>query len=149
MPFIPGVSVQFSSVAWSCPTLCDPMDCSTPSFPVHHQSQSLLKLMSIKLVMPSHHLILCYPFLLVPSIFPSIRVFSNESVLCIRWPKYWNFSYSISSSNEYSGLISFRMDWFELLAVQGTLKSLLQHYNSKVSQKEKHQYSILTHIYGI
>ena len=103
-------SVQFSSVAWSCPTLCDPMVCSTPSFPVHHQSQSLLKLMSIKLVMPSHHLILCYPLLLLPSIFPSIRVFSNESVLRIRWPKYWNFSYSISSSNEYSGLISFRMD---------------------------------------
>jgi len=126
-------SVQFSSIAWSCPTLCDPMDCSTPSFPVHHQSQSLLKLMSIKLVMPSHHLILCYPLLLLPSIFPSIRVFSNESVLRIRWPKYWNFSYSISSSNEYSGLISFRMDWFDLLAVQGTLKSLLQHYNSKAS----------------
>ena len=138
-------SVQFSSIAWSCPTLCDPMDCSTPSFPVHHQSQSLLKLMSIKLVMPSHHLILCYPLLLLPSIFSSIRVFSNESVLRIRWPKYWNFSYSISSSNEYSGLISFRMDWFDLLAVQGTLKSLLQHYNSKASVLQRSTSPSLNH----
>ena len=88
-------------------------------------SQSLLKLMSIKLVMPSNHLILCCPLLLLPSIFPSIRVFSNESVLRIRWPKYWSFSFSISPSNEYSGLISFKMDWLHLLAVQGTLKSLL------------------------
>ena len=89
--------------------------------------------MSIELVMPSNHLILCHPFLLPPSIFPSIRVFSNESVFCIRWPKYWNFSFSISPSNEYSGLISFRMDWSDLLAVQGTLKSLLQHHSSKAS----------------
>ena len=96
-------------------------------------SQSPPKLMSIELVMPSNHLILCPPLLLLPSIFPSIRVFSNESVLCIRWPKYWSFSFSISPSNEYSGLISFRMDWLDLLAVQGTLKSLLQHYNSKAS----------------
>ena len=96
-------------------------------------SQSLLKLMYIKLVMPSIHLILCYPLLLLPSIFPSIRVFSNESVLCIRWPKYWSFSFSISPSNEYSGLISFRMDWLYLLEVQGTLKSLLQHHSSKGS----------------
>ena len=95
-------------------------------------SQSLLKLMSIEFVMPSNHLILCCP-LLPPSIFPSIRVFSNESVLCIRWPKYWSFSFSISPSNEYSGLISFRMDWLDLLAVQGTLKSLLQHHSSKAS----------------
>ena len=93
-------------------------------------SLSLLKLMSVELVMPSNHLILCHP-LLLPSIFPSIRVFSNESVLYIRWPKYWSFSFSKSSSNEYSGLISFRMDWLELLAVQGTLKSLLQHHSSK------------------
>ena len=93
-------------------------------------SQSLLKLMSIELVMPSNHLILCLP-LLPPSIFPSIRVFSNESVLCIRWPKYWSFSFKISPSNEYSGLISFRMDWLDLLAVQGTLKSLLQHHSSR------------------
>ena len=96
-------------------------------------SQSLLKLMSIALVMLSNHLILCCPLLLPPSIFPSIRVFSNESVLCIRWPKYWSFSFSISPSNEYSGLISFSMDWLDLLAVQGTLKSLLQHHSSKAS----------------
>ena len=96
-------------------------------------SQSLLKLMSVELVMPSNHLILCCPILLLPSIFPRIRVFSNESVLCIGWPKYWNFSFSTSLSNEYSGLISFRMDWFDLLAVQGALKSLLQHHNSKAS----------------
>ena len=98
-------------------------------------SQSLLKLMSIELVMPSNHLILCCPFLLLPSIFPSIRVFSNESALHIRCPKYWSFSFSISisPSNEYSGLISFRMDWLDLLAVQGTLKSLFQHHSSKVS----------------
>ena len=96
-------------------------------------SWSLLRLISIESVMPSNHLILCRPLLLLPSIFPSIRVFSNESALCIRWPKYWNFSFSISLSNEYSGLISFRMDWLDLLAVQGTLKSLLQHRSSKAS----------------
>ena len=96
-------------------------------------SQSLLKLMSIESVMPSNHLILCRLLLLPPSIFPSIRVFSNESVLHIRWPKYWSFSFSISPSNEYSVLISFRMDWLDLLAVQGTLKSLLQHHSSKAS----------------
>ena len=96
-------------------------------------SQSLLKLMSIELVMSSNHLILCLPLFLLPSIFPSIRVFSNESVLHIRWPKYWSFSFSISLSNEYSGLISFRMDWLNLLAVQGTLKSLPQHHSSKAS----------------
>ena len=96
-------------------------------------SQSLLKLMSIELVMPSNHLILCHPLLFLPSIFPSIRVFSNESAFCIRWPKYWSFSFSISPSNEFSGLISFRMDWLDLLAVQGTLKSLVQHRSSKVS----------------
>ena len=96
-------------------------------------SEILLKLMSIESVMPSNHLILCRPLLLLPSIFPSIRVFSNESVLRIRWPKYWSFSFSISPSNEYSGLISFRMDWLDLLAVQGALKSLLQHHSSKAS----------------
>ena len=96
-------------------------------------SQRLLKLMSIESVMPSNHLILCRPLLLPPSIFPSIRVFSNESVLHIRWPKYWSFSFSISPSNEHPGLISFRMDWLDLLAVQGTLKSLLQHHSSKAS----------------
>ena len=96
-------------------------------------SQTLLKLLSIESVMPSNHLILCRPLLLPPSIFPSIRVFSNESVLCIRWPKYWSFSFSMSPSNEHPGLISFRMDWFDLLAVQGTLKTLLQHHSSKAS----------------
>ena len=96
-------------------------------------SHSLPKLMSIESVMPSNHLILCHPLLLLPSIFPSIRVFSNESALCIRWPKYWSLSFNISPSNEYSGLISFRMDWLDLLAVQGTLKSLLQHHSWKAS----------------
>ena len=123
-------SFQFSSVAQSCLTFCDPMDCSMPGFLSITNSQSLL---SIESVMPSNHLILCCPFLLLPSIFPSIRVFSNESVLCIRWPKYWSFSFNISPSNEYSGLISFRMDWFDLPAVQGTLKSLLQCHSSNVS----------------
>ena len=96
-------------------------------------SRSLLRLMSIESVMPSNHLIFCHPLLLLPSIFPSIRVFSKESVLCIRWPKYWSFSFSISPSNEHSGLISLRMDWLDLLVVQGTLKSLLQHHSSKAS----------------
>ena len=99
---------QFSSVTQSCLILCNPMDCSMPGLP---NSRSLLKLMSIASVISSNHLILCRPLLLPPSIFPSIRVFSNESVLCIRWPKYWSFSFSISPSNEYSGLISYRMDW--------------------------------------
>ena len=124
---------QFSSVAQLCSTLCVPINCSTPGFLVHHQLRSLLKLMPIKLVMPSNHLILCYPLLLLSSIFPRIRVFSSESVLHIRWPKNWSFSFSISPSNEYSGLISLRIDWLDLLAVQGTLKSLLQHHSSKAS----------------
>ena len=109
------------------------MNCSMPVFPAFTISWSLLKLMSIESVMPSNHLILCHPLLLLPSVFPSIRVFSNESVLHIRWPKYWSFSFSVSPSNEYSGLISFRMDWLDLLAVQGTLKNLLQHHSSKAS----------------
>ena len=109
------------------------MDCGTPGFPVHHQLPELFKLMSIVSVMPSSHLILCRPLLLPPSIFRSIRVFSRESVLHIRWPKYWSFRFSISPSNEYSGLISFRIDWLDLLAVQGTLKSFLQHHSSKAS----------------
>ena len=96
-------------------------------------SRSLLKLRSVESVMPSQHLILCHPLLLLPSIFPSIRVFSNESVLCIRWPKYWSFSFNISPSNEHPGLIAFRMNWLDVLAVQGTLKSLLQHHSSKAS----------------
>ena len=116
-----------------CPILCDPMDYSTPGFPVHHPSWSLLKLTSIASVMPSNHLTLCHPLLLLPSISPSIRVFSSESVLHIMWPKYWSFSFFISPSNEHSGLISFRMDWLDLLAVQKTLKSLLQHHSSKAS----------------
>ena len=112
-------------------------------------SQSLLKLMSIESVMPSKHLILYHPLLLLPSIFPSIRVFSNESVLCIRWPRYWSFSFSISPSNEYSGLISFRMDWLDLLAVPGTLKCLLEHHSSKASILRLSAFSIvqLSHAY--
>ena len=109
------------------------MNCSTSGFPVHHQTQSLLKLIYIQSVMPFNHLILCPPLLLSPSIFPSTRDFSNESVLRIRWPEYWSYSFSISPSNEYSGLISFRMDWLDILAVQGTLESLLQHHSSKAS----------------
>ena len=115
-----------------CQTLGNPM--STPGFPVHHQLLDLAQThVEIELVMPSNHLILCCPLLLLPSVFPSIKVFSKESVLHIRWPKYWSFSFSISPSNEYSGLISFRIDWFDLLTVQGTLKSLLQHHSSKAS----------------
>ena len=126
-----GSILQFNSVTPLCPTLCYPMDCQA-SLSITNSS-GLLKLMSIESVMPSNHLILCLPLLLPLSIFPSIRVFSNESVLCSRWPKEWSFSSSISPSNEYSGLISFRMDWLDLLAVQGTLKSLLQHHSSKAS----------------
>jgi len=112
----------------------DSMDCSTPGFPVHQLPElAQTQTHSIESVMPSNHLILCCRFLFLPSIFPSIRVFSNESVLRIRWPKYWSFSFSISASKEYSGLISFRTDWFDLLIVQGTLKFLLQHHSSKVS----------------
>ena len=109
------------------------MDCSMPGFLAFTISWSLRKLLSIESVMPSNHLILCCPLLLPPLIFPSIRFFSKESVLCIRWPNYWSFSFSISPSDEYSELISFRIDWFELLAVQGILKSLLQHHSSKAS----------------
>ena len=118
-------SVQFRSVARSCPTLCDPMNHSTPGLPVHENSRSPPKPMSIQLVMPSNHLILCRPLLLLPSIFPSIGVSSNESALHIRWPKYWSFSFSISPSNEYSGLLSFRIDWFDLPVAQvsGALSS--------------------------
>ena len=123
---------MFSSVQFSCSVVsdCNEMNYSTPGFPITN-SQSLLRLMSIESVMPSNHLILCHP--LLPSVFPSIRDFSNESVLCIRWPKYWSFSFSIRPSNEYSGLISFRMNWLDLLAVQGALKNLLQHHSSKAS----------------
>ena len=126
-------SAQFSSLTQSRMTLCNPVDCSTPSFLSITNSWSILKLKCIALVVPSNHLILCHPFLLLPSVFPSIKVFSKESVLRIRWSKYWSFSFSISPANEYSGLISFRIDWFHHLAVQGTLKSLLQHHSSKAS----------------
>ena len=124
--------VQFSSVAQSCPTLCNPMNRSTPGSLSITSSRSSLKLMSIESVMPSSHLILCHPLLLLPAIPPSIKVFSNESTLRMRWPKYWSFSFSISPSKEIQGLISFRMDWLDLLAVQGTLKSL-QNHSSKAS----------------
>ena len=132
------------SVSQSCLTLCDPMD--RPILPV---SWSLLKLMSIELVMPSNHLILYHP-LLLPSVFPSIRIFSKESALCIGWLKYWSFSsFSVSPSSEYSGLISFRIDWFELLAVQGTLKSLLQHHSSEASVLLRSAFFVvqLSHLY--
>ena len=119
------VDVQLSSVA-------DPMNCSKPGLPVHHQLPSSPKLMSVESVMPSKHVILFCP-LLLPSIFPSIRVFSNKLALCIRWPKYWSLGFSISPSNECSGLISFRSDWFDFLAVQVCFKSLLQHHSSKTS----------------
>ena len=121
------------SVTKLCPTLCDPWTAAHQASMSFTISQSMLKLMFIESVMPSNHLILCHPLLLPPSIFPSIRVFSNESVLPIRWPKYWSFHFSISPSNEYSGLISFRMDWFDLFADQGTLRSLRQHHSSKAS----------------
>ena len=124
-------SVHFSSVTQSCPTLCDPMDCTYQASLSITNSRSPPKLMPIELVMPSNHLILCRLLLLLPSIFPSIRVFLNESALPIRWPKYWSFSFNTCPSNEHPGLISFRMDWLDLLAVQGTLKSLLQHHSSK------------------
>ena len=114
---------QFSSVVQLCLTLCDSMEYNMPGFTIQHQLWELAQFMSIESVMSSNHLILCHPLLLPSVFFPSIRVFSNESVLPIRWPKYWTFSFSISPSNEYSGLISFRMDWLDLLAVQGTLES--------------------------
>ena len=133
-------SVRFPLVVdQSCPTLCDPMNLSMPGLLSITNSRSLPKLMSIESVMPSSHLILCRPLLLLPSIFPCMRVFSNESVLRIRGPKYWNFSFSISPSNEYSGFISFRMDWLDLLAVQGTLKNLLQQHSSKTESLDEHK----------
>ena len=125
--------VNFISIAQSCLILCDPMDCSMPGFPVYHQLPELTQTRIYWVSDAFNHLILCFPLLLPPSIFPSIRVFSIESVLRIRGPKYWGFSYSLSPSNEYSGLISFRIDWFDLLAIQGTLKSLRQHHSSKTS----------------
>ena len=127
--------IQFSSLqSQSCLTVCDPVNCSMPGLPVHHQLPESTQTHVHWVGDPSNHPILCRPLLLLPSIFPKIRDFSNESALRIRWPKYWSFSFNISpSSNEYSGLISFRMDSLDLLAVQGTLKSLLQHHSSKAS----------------
>jgi len=146
-----GWSVQFSSVqplshVWLFVT---PWTAARQASLSITNSQSPPKPMSIVSVMPSNHLILCHPLLLQPSIFPSIRVFPNESALCIRWPKYWSFSFNISPSNEYSGLISFRMDWLDLLAVQGTLKSLLQHHSSKASLRQHSAFLIvqLSHPY--
>ena len=124
---------QFSLVTQLCPTLCDPMTTACQASLSITISWSLYKLMSTELVVSSNHFILCCPLLLLPSIAPSIRVFSNESVLHIRWPSYWSFSFSISPSNKHSGLVSFRMDWLDLLAIQRTLKSLLQHHSSKAS----------------
>ena len=126
------VSVQFSSVTQSCPTLCNPMNPSTPGMSITN-SRSSPRLTSTESVMPSSHFILCRPLLLQSPIPPSIRVFSNESALRMRWPKYWSFSFSIIPSKEIPGLISFRMDWLDLLAFQRTLKSLLQHHSSKAS----------------
>ena len=123
--------IQFSSITQSCLTLCNPMDLSTPGLPVYHELPEFTQ--THPSVMPCSHLNLCRPLLLLPPIAPSIRVFSNKSTLHMRWPKYWSFSFSISPSNEHPGLISFRMDWLDLLAVQGTLKSLLQHHSSKAS----------------
>ena len=140
---------MFSSDAQFCQTLCDPMDCRMPGFPIHHQSLGLLKLMFIESLMPSNHLMLWCPLLLMPSIFPNNRNYSDESVLHISWPEYWSFSFSINPSNEYSELIFFRMDWFDLFAVQGTLKSLLQHHSSKVSNLQHSAFFIaqLSHQY--
>ena len=137
-----GTLRVISSVAQSCPTVATPWTAVCQASLSITNSLSLLKLMSIELVIPSNHLILCHPLLLLPSIFSSIRVFSNESVLHIRQPKYRSFSFSISPYNEYSGLISFRIDWLNLLAVQGTLKSLLQHHSSKVNS------SVISLLYG-
>ena len=130
--FTTSTPPQFSSVTQSCLILCDPIDCSTLGITIHHQLPKATQLMCIVPVMPSNHIILCWPFLIQPSIFPSIRVFSDELVLRVRRTKYWSFSF-ISPSNEYSGLIFFRIDWLDLLAVPGTLKSLLQHHSSKAS----------------
>ena len=138
--------VQFSTVAQSCLTLCDPMDCTQHARPLCLSPTPRVYSNS---VMPFNHLIFCCHLLLPPSIFPSIKVFSNESVLCIKWPKYWSFSFNISHSNEYSGLIPFRMDWLYLLAVQGTLKRLLQHHSWKASILQRSTFFIaqLSHPY--
>ena len=145
-------SICCCSVTKLCPALCDPMDCSTAHFLSLTISQSLSKFMSIESVMPFSHLILCHPLLLPPSIFPSIRVFSNDLAVCIRWPKYWNFNFSISPSNEYSALISLKIVWFNLVTIQGILKHLLQHHSLKASVLQHSaffmvQFSHLSHLY--
>ena len=142
MDFIVYSIVQFSPVRQSCPTLCDPMDYSTPGLLSIINSRSLPKLMSIESVMPSNDLIFCRPLLLLPSVFPNIRVFSNESTLHMRWPKYWSFSFSISPSNEHPGLVAFRMDWLDLLEVQGTQES------SPTPQFKSINFSALSFLYG-
>ena len=142
--------VRFSSVAQLCLTPCKPWTAACQASLSITNSWNLLKLTSFKSVMPSNHLILCCPLLLPPSTLPSIRVFSNESVICISWPKYWSFNFGISPSNEYLGLISFKIDWLDLLAVQGTLKSLLQHHNSEASMLRHSAFFIvqLSHPYA-
>ena len=134
--------ISYCSVAQVCPALCDHMDCSMPCCPVPHQLLELTQTHVHQLKMPSNHLILCCPLLFLPLIFPNIRIFSNESLLHIRQPKYWSFSFSISPSSEYSGLISLRIDGFDLLAVQGTLKSLIQHLSSKASSALSFPYGL-------
>ena len=131
------------SVTRSCPTLCDSLDCSTPGFPVYHHYQILIKFMSIELAMPSNHLIFCHSVLLLPSVFPSIRVFSSELVLLISWPKYWSFSFSISPSNEYSGLISCRMDWLDLFCSPRDSQE-----SSPTPQFKSINSSVLSFLYG-
>ena len=133
------------SVAQSCLTLFNLMDCCMPGFPVHHQLMELAQTHVHQVSDAINHLILCCLFLLLPSILPSIRIFSSESVLSIRWPKHWRFSFSISPSNEYSELISFRMDWLDLLEVQGTLKSLLRHHSSKASILQHSAFFMVQH----
>ena len=137
----------FCSVARSCRTFCDSKDYGMSGFPVLHCLLDFVQIMSTESVMPSNHLILCCPLLLLPSIFPSIRVFPSESALHIRWLNYWSLSFIISPSNEYSGLISFRMDWLDLFAVQGTLKSLLQHHSSKVPILQCSTFFMVSHIH--
>ena len=146
MSQIDVISIKFSSVAQLCPTLCDPIEPHHARPPCSSPSQSPHKPMSIESVMPSNHLILCCPLLLSPSIFPSIRVFPNESVFRIRWPQYWSFSLRISLSNEYSGMISFRMDGLDVLVVQDILKSLLQHHISKASIL-RHSAKSISHVH--
>ena len=136
-----------SSVTQSCPTLCDPMNRSMPGLPDHHQLPEFTQTHVHRVGNDTNHIILCHPLLLLTPIPPSIRVFSNESTLCMRWPKYWSFSFSIIPSKEIPGLISFRMDWLDLLAVQGTLKSLLQHHSSKASILRHSAFFTVSHIH--